>query len=433
VSSATAKNGRPVLPWWGAVGVAVLAGGLFLLVRDVERWNAIWYVPAWYGYLLLVDALAFRLQGRSFVGGRLRELGAMMFWSVPFWFLFEAYNLRLENWYYVFALRNDLAGAAFGALAFATVLPACFLHAELLRALGLFRSLRWRPLRVGRGVLFFCATLGVLSIAAPLLVPRYAFWLLADLEKGRAGRIARLAAGGLCAGLVWETFNYWARCKWIYTVPGFESAKLLEMPIAGFAGFPLLALEAFACFSLISHFLRGARHREESESCPRRPVPRGRLAAAVATALLASGVTYWAALSQTVASRRPLLAELAGLDGDAAGRLRAAGIPTPERLHGAARREGANAVARRAGLPPARIEQAARHASLALHKGMGARPARLLQSVGVESVAQLARADPNDLARRLEAAARASGHVSPPRAQVRVWVEAARITGETRR
>src|SRR6185295_7005280 len=68
---------------------------------------------------------------------------------------------------------------------------------------------------------------------------------------GRPGRLLRLLFGGLWAGAVWETLNYWARTKWIYTVPGFEDWKVFEMPLAGFGGFPPLALSAFAFFALV--------------------------------------------------------------------------------------------------------------------------------------------------------------------------------------
>jgi hypothetical protein len=442
------------MKWWGVLGAAILVCGLFFLVRDVERWNAVWYVPAWYGYLLIVDALIFRLRGRSFVGGRLRELAAMMLWSVPFWFLFEAYNLRLQNWYYVFALRSDAAGLVFGFVSFATVLPACFFHAELLGALGAFRHLRCPPLRVGPGVLGLCAALGVVCLVAPLVWPRQAFWLvwgvtlwvpevinhragapslLSDLSAGRCGRLARLAAGGLCAGLVWETFNYWARCKWIYTVPGFEAFKLLEMPLLGFGGFPILALQAFSFYALVSWFLRGGRHWEEAEPRPGRPVARGVYAAACGTALALALLTHAAALRRTVASRRPVLAELQGIDRTAVARLRSAGIPTPERLHRAVLRHGMASVAERSGLAPWRIERAFRQATLSIHKGMGAQAALLLESAGVGSVRELSRRDPLELARILQGLALGSGIGAPRNAEVRVWVEAARISGEPRR
>ena len=102
-------------PVWAVAGLLVLAAGLVALVRDVPVWNVAWYVPAWYGYLLIVDSLIFARRGESFVSGRRRELLEMLFWSLPFWFFFEAVNLVLRNWYYVFGYRSEWAGAAMAA------------------------------------------------------------------------------------------------------------------------------------------------------------------------------------------------------------------------------------------------------------------------------------------------------------------------------
>jgi hypothetical protein len=296
--------------------------------------------------------------------------------------------------------------------------------------------------------------LGLVCLVAPLVWPRYAFWLvwgvtlwvpevinhragapslLSDLSSGICTRPARLAAGGLCAGLVWETFNYWARCKWIYTVPGFEGFKLLEMPLLGFAGFPVLALQAFSFFSLVSWFLRGGRNWEEPEPQPRRPVARGVYAAACGAALALALLTHAAALRHTVASRRPILTELQGIDGTAVARLRSAGIPTPERLHRAVLSRGVASVAERTGLARPRIERAFRQAALSIHKGMGAPAALLLESAGVGSVRELSRREPMELARTLQGLALGSRVRAPRPAEVRVWVEAARVSGEPRR
>ncbi|MFN2385852.1 MAG: DUF4332 domain-containing protein [Thermoanaerobaculia bacterium] len=432
--------------WWGAAGAALFAGGLFVLARDVEGWNAIWYLPAWYGYLLVLDALIFRLQGSSPLSARPREVAGWMLWSIPFWFLFEAYNLRLQNWYYVFALRSIVTAAVLSATAFATVLPACFFHAEAVRALGIARGRRCRPIGVTPRVESVLLLLGVLSILAPLLWPRVAFplvWgatfclpellnrragapsLLADLEAGRCDRLMHLLAGGLWAGVAWESLNFFARCKWIYTVPGFEDWKVFEMPLAGFLGFPVLALSAFNFSSLVS--------RLSSREALRSPAGRARLAIAVALAAALVVASYREMLSQTVRSRRPVLTELPGLDFGAESRLRAHGIPTPERLERARRRHRLDDLSRRTGIPASLLERAGRHATLALHKGMGIPAARLLESVGIPTVAELARARPEALHARLRSAA-GKARMRPPRlAEVKVWVRAARLTGKPRR
>src|SRR5262249_35390893 len=160
--------------------------------------------------------------------------------------------------------RDWWASSPMPAVAFATVLPACFFHAELLDGLGAWRNASCRAIQIGRGVLAAVGTGGALSLVLPLAFPRVAFpliWfapiglevlayrkggesLLRDLEEGGCGRLWRLLAGGIWAGVIWELFNFRARCKWIYAVPGFEGWKLFEMPFAGFLGFPVLAVSA---------------------------------------------------------------------------------------------------------------------------------------------------------------------------------------------
>ncbi|MDQ5871207.1 MAG: DUF4332 domain-containing protein [Acidobacteriota bacterium] len=419
-----------------AAGIALFALGLWALVADLEAWNAIWYLPAWYGYLLVLDALIYARRGRSFVGERRHELVLMMLWSLPFWLLFEAYNLRLHNWYYVFGLRTLWGSVLMSTLAFATVIPACFFHAEALEAFGIFRERRWRPLRVTRTVLAVCWIAGAACAIAPLVWPRWAFWmvwgaplgileavnyrsgapsLLRDLGEGRPGRLLRLLLGGLLAGAAWELLNYWARTKWIYTVPFFEDWKVAEMPLAGFGGFPPLALSAFAFFALVSQ-LRGRT-----------------LFVAAGAAILFSAWASVATFDRNVQSMRPVLSELSGLDAAAVEGLRAAGIPTPERLDRAVRKEGVVAVAARSGVPLPSVERAARHAALALHKGMGPSAARLLEEAGIDSVADLRAAHPPALALLLRRLAASRGEPAPRLEHVRVWVRAARSDGRPRR
>jgi hypothetical protein len=397
----------------------------------VPRWNAIWYVPAWYGYLLVLDAVLFLRRGRSFVSHERGRLAAMLLWSVPFWLFFEACNLVLRDWYYVFGLRSARAAAALTAVAFATVLPACLFHAEFLEAFGAWRRLACRPRRFAPRAPGAVAALGLVCLASALLFPRVAFplvWfapigldglnygqgspsLLRDFEEGNCARLLRLLLGGLWAGGVWELFNSWARCKWIYAVPGFETNKLFEMPLAGFLGFPVLAVGAFCFFSLVSEFHQWPLHR------------RALVAGAV---LVFSIAVYFPMQEKTVRSRRPLLSEIPGLDAAARERLGAAGIETPERLLRAVNLEGLPATSARTGIPAGVLGRARDVTVLALHKGMGVPRAQLLEAAGIEDLAQLSREDPENLSRRLEAAAASTGEDPPRPEEVRVWVSAAR-------
>ncbi len=419
-------------PWWGLLGGAVFAVGVWVLANDVPFWNTLWFLFAWVGFLLVVDATICALQGHSFIRGRQRELGAMLFWSVPYWCLFEAYNLRLENWYYVFLPHGEVVQGLFAFAAFATVLPACFFGAELFKALGWFEEVRWRPLPVNRAVESGLFLFGVACIVLPLVTPRWAFWmvwgatlgvpevinrrlgvpsLFADLEAGKPARILRLLAGGILAGGVWEGLNFWARAKWIYTVPGFEELKLFEMPLLGFVGFPVLALEAFAAYALFCHWARGGRHWED-------PHPSGRVSNSrlFASVLVFSALTNLLTLDPIVQARRPLLEDLDGLGEVGIALLQLEGVRSPEQLvrHVEAGAEG--------------LDLAYAHADLALHKGMGSEMASALLQRGIRSIPDLADADPADLWGRLQDAE------NPPRlAQVKVWVRAAGINRQRRR
>jgi hypothetical protein len=61
-------------------------------------------------------------------------------------------------------------------------------------------------------------------------------------------------------GVVWECWNYWARTKWIYTVPIMERVKIFEMPLPGYGGFPAFALECFTMYVTVRLLVwRGGR------------------------------------------------------------------------------------------------------------------------------------------------------------------------------
>jgi hypothetical protein len=95
--------------------------------------------------------------------------------------------------------------------------------------------------------------------------------LLVDMRRGPPSRgalrrtgsydrlINLLVAGFICGGL-WEFWNFWARAKWIYTVPIVGDIKIFEMPVLGYFGFPPFALECFTMYVFVRRLLwRGSR------------------------------------------------------------------------------------------------------------------------------------------------------------------------------
>ena len=80
----------------------LLLGAVLLLAALDVTPVAVWLYPlAWYPLLAALDAWVTHRGGESLLGRR-RELGIMLFWSAVIWFGFEALNLRLANWYYVY-------------------------------------------------------------------------------------------------------------------------------------------------------------------------------------------------------------------------------------------------------------------------------------------------------------------------------------------
>lgn len=440
--------------WWWLPGLLIFGGGFYALYHDIPPWNVLWYVFGWFGYLLVLDAVIYWIRGHSFLTHRRIELLEMLFWSIPFWFLFEAYNFVLDNWYYVYALNSNWQQGIFAFLAYATVLPACFFHAEFLKAAGLFRNHSITPVNIHRGLKQFFFWFGMLCIILPLLFPRYAFWMvwgatlgvpdylnyrngapsiLGDLEEGRPGRLYRLLIGGLMSGFVWEGLNYWARCKWIYTVPGLEEWKLFEMPILGFLGFPVLAVEAFAFYSLLNYYLRGSRSWEVPDALQlglHRSVWYGR-AALVGVGF--SLITYFGILDESLTSRRVTYQQLNPTSEGVVKNLERIDIHTPAQLFGHLSAHGIQEISERADVSAETLEELDQVLRFALHKGMGVPNAQLLREAGLQEIRDLSDADSNRLHARLQEIALNRGMEPPTIHEIRIWVRASRFAGKTRR
>jgi len=256
---------------------AALLGGQPLVAR--------WFTPlVWTGYVLFVDALAARLTGRSYLTTDRVEGVLVGLASVGGWWLFEWYNAprfwrggadAAGLWWRYQGLEPNLFLRRLGYdWSFATIFPALFLTATVLRA-RVFRRVRVRPWRPPRATLRALVVVGAVAAVLPLviasawLVPLVwvAFTLLleplnaragrpswlADLGRGDASRLAALLAAGVVCGALWEFWNYWAATKWTYSVPYLGHVKIFEMPVLGYLGFPPFALECFAMY----HWLRG--------------------------------------------------------------------------------------------------------------------------------------------------------------------------------
>lgn len=423
-----------------AAGPAVMAAAFALTLFQSEPVSTHFYLVAWYGLIFSLDRFIHHLEGSSLIGRcGLGGFILILFWSAVVWFFFELVNFRLQNWYYVFVTDSATVRLIGTFIAFGTVFPGIFWIAHTLSLLGLGR-------RIGGPVVFpFSAwrlgllqVAGVLFLALSLLQPQYFFalvWgsvilfvapinyrhgvdgLLRQLARGDYGPTVRLLVAGMVAGLCWEFFNYWARAKWIYTVPFFDELKLFEMPLAGFIGFPPFAVECACVYRLLVwHRLAPAF----GDFTQQRATPMGGVKHVLALALgaLFSTGVFFGVESWTVASTTPRLSQVEPLDDDVRRQLERVGITYLTQLRGPG-------SARRWQVLSAHLDAPARArlgqlTDLYLHEGIGTEFGNALAKAGLHSIEDLCRYSCSELSQRLSAASAPDGRL-PTLAQIRVW------------
>lgn len=395
--------------------VAAAVAGLALGIEPVPTW---FYALLWWPYVVAVDTWTRRRTGRSLIRDDPAGFARLALVSVAWWTLFEAINLRLGNWYYVMSPAGRVSRWTLGVVAFATVLPGTLVTVRALDALGRPGSLRVAPLRWSRGHDRASVAVGLVFLLLPLLWPDLFFPLtwgsfilllaplnrrfaresfLRDLMRGDATGLGRTLLAGLVCGGVWEAGNYWARSRWIYTVPGFEELKLFEMPLLGFLGFPPFAVECVA-------FVRALETaRERLASWP----SAWRAAAGWGAGLAAAGLTALVfVVSEPIVndSFDVAVAELRVLPEDSRRRLDAAGLHRVDSLARALRGEGGvERWSARTGLPAAELRTIRGLVALLRHRGLGEERALQLRELGIETLADLARWSPERLAAALRA------------------------------
>ena len=267
----------PAYGWLGWLALLSAEGLLFARVEPI----ATYFTPiAWSSYILIADAAVLALTNRSRLNDAPIVVARLAFLSIPLWLIFEAYNLRLQNWTYV-GLPHAWPGAIFGyAWSFATITPAVFETADLAQAILPAQSPHPLPepapessWTISRAAEFILMISGAACLLIPLLVPQhlaaYLFalvWIgflllldplnhclglpsfIGDLAEGMPRRLCGFLLAGWVCGCLWEFWNYWAAAKWLYTFPMFQRWKIFEMPAPGFLGFLPFALECFVMY-----------------------------------------------------------------------------------------------------------------------------------------------------------------------------------------
>ncbi|MGA7915545.1 MAG: hypothetical protein WCA00_09940, partial [Candidatus Acidiferrales bacterium] len=91
---------RGAFPGYGWLGWVALAGAEALMFARIQPVASYFTPIAWSAYILIADAAVLALTGRSRLNDAPMVVARMALLSIPLWLIFEAYNLRLENWTY---------------------------------------------------------------------------------------------------------------------------------------------------------------------------------------------------------------------------------------------------------------------------------------------------------------------------------------------
>lgn len=272
------------LPVHGWVGIGLVLV-FWLLNWTLKGPRTHWgFFPLWLGYCLTIDGLVFWRTRTSLLTRSPRRYVGLFLMSAPVWWIFELFNLRLQNWTYLgVEIFTPLEYGFWTTLSFTTVIPAVFGSAELVASFPFLKRLPRGPVigtQKRTTVAFFGA--GWLMLALLLLFPRIFFpflWLSLYFilepvniwlgnhslalwtREGDWRPVVALWLGVLSTAFFWEMWNYFSFPKWIYDVPWGNWLHLFEMPLLGYGGYLPFALELYALYHWVGGLL-GERQGE---------------------------------------------------------------------------------------------------------------------------------------------------------------------------
>jgi hypothetical protein len=273
---------------WGWLGLVLIAVGWTLAWSEAVQpeWRRHTFTPLWLGYVLTMNALAYRRSGEALLTHRPGFLLALFPASALFWWLFEHLNRFVGNWHYTgISAASDWDYFVQGTLPFSSVLPAVASTWEWLRTFPRFAALgedmpRIPPMRRSAAVLALLT--GALALAGIGLWPQALFgflWLaplpvllglqklllgetlLAPLARGDWRPLLQPAAAALVCGLFWELWNWGSLAQWHYAIPYVQRFHLFEMPLLGYAGYLPFGVECAVAMDLVSRIVSACRLR----------------------------------------------------------------------------------------------------------------------------------------------------------------------------
>lgn len=257
--------------WYGVAGIILILFTEINFVLKLEPFASYYFPIVWFGYIFLIDALVFKIKGKSLLNNHKHKFFALLALSAIVWWMFELINLKLGNWVYAGGIEKGfILHLIFRTVSFSTVIPAVFETGDLIKEMHMFDKLEFhKKHNITRGFLFGMILFGVLSLFLSLMIPKLFFpfiWLsmffildpinymnkqssiIQHLKDRKLKIPITLMFAGLVCGILWEFWNYWAQIKWYYFVPYVNFLKIFEMPILGYFGYLPFALELYVIY-----------------------------------------------------------------------------------------------------------------------------------------------------------------------------------------
>ncbi len=264
---------------YGFVGILLILFVELNFILDLQPFAKLYFPIVWLGYILVIDALVYKIRKNSLISSRFSEFLGMVIISMLFWWIFEFLNLPIQNWRYPGLELLDTKMILFGILSFATVLPAFFETVELYRSIHLFDNKKLhKSHKITKRFIHTMLTIGIISFILPIILPRYFFplvWgslffildpinylhkqpsIIGHLKDKNLAIPLTLLLTGITLGFFWEFWNYWAAIKWTYSIPYVSYFKIFEMPALGYLGCFPFAFELYAMYWFVrSLFLK---------------------------------------------------------------------------------------------------------------------------------------------------------------------------------
>jgi len=255
--------------WYGFLGIILIALVEINFFLKIEPF-ASWYFPIiWFGYILIIDALVYKLRKNSLISNRFPQFLGIVLISALFWWIFEFANISISNWSYS-GIDSISRKTLYAIISFATVLPALFETAELIRSIGFFNKVKLKKKhRISKNLITTIISLGIVCFFLPIFFPKFTFplvWLslffildpinylhkqpsiMGHIKDRKLTIPLSLLLAGITLGFLWEFWNYWAIPKWTYDVPFVGFFKIFEMPILGYLGYFPFSFELYSMY-----------------------------------------------------------------------------------------------------------------------------------------------------------------------------------------